>query len=62
VDPTYYAEVFKTATLKGMPSPHYFDEMMRSRYILIAEIHGYRSCRRSEAKASANAGIVRAGG
>ena len=62
VDPTYYAEVFKTATRKGMPSPHYFDEMLHSRYILIAEIQGCRIYRRSEANASASAATVRAGG
>ena len=52
VDPRHYAEVIKTATLKGMPAPGYFVWQLTSQFVLVKEFRGYRIYRRRPGAAS----------
>lgn len=46
VDRWYYKDVMDVATQRGFPTPHYFDQLLTTKFVLIKDLRGYQVYRR----------------
>jgi hypothetical protein len=46
LDRWYYKEVMDVATQRGFPTPHYFDQLLTTKFDLIKDLRGYQVYRR----------------